>query len=239
MITPPSARAVEGGFLKRERGLFMVKLSPSVLSADFARLGADCREVLDAGADMIHFDVMDGHFVDNLSFGLPVLEGLRRALPQAYFDVHLMITHPLTYVKEFVDAGANCISFHVEASDNIRSTIASIRAFGCEAGLVINPNTPAEAVFPYLDDLSLVLCMGVTPGHGGQAFRPETLEKLRKLKAECTRRGLNPYLSVDGGVKVETTAPQCVEAGANLLVAGSAIFGVQDKAEAVRRFKSL
>lgn len=217
----------------------MTKLSPSVLSADFARLGADCREVLDAGADMIHFDVMDGHFVDNLSFGLPVLEGLRKALPDAYFDVHLMITHPLTYVKEFVEAGANCISFHVEASDNIRSTIASIRAYGCEAGLVINPNTPAEAVFPYLDDLALVLVMGVTPGHGGQAFQTSALDKLRKLRAECQRRGLNPYLSVDGGVKAETTGPQCVEAGATLLVAGSAVFCAEDKVAAVQKFKAL
>ena len=217
----------------------MVKLSPSVLSADFSRLGEDCREVLEAGADMIHFDVMDGHFVDNLSFGLPVLHGLRKALPNAYFDVHLMITHPLTYVKEFVEAGANCISFHVEASDSIRSTVASINAFGCGAGLVINPNTPAEAVFPYLEGLNIVLVMGVTPGHGGQSFRPDTLVKLRKLRAECNRRGLSPYISVDGGVKVDTTAPQCVEAGANLLVAGSAIFGAEDKAAAVRRFKSL
>lgn len=217
----------------------MVKLSPSVLSADFARLGADCREVLDAGADMIHFDVMDGHFVNNLSFGLPVLEGLRKALPDAYFDVHLMITHPLTYIKEFAEAGANCISFHVEASDNIRSTIATIRAYGCEAGLVINPSTPAEAMFPYLDDLSILLVMGVIPGHGGQVFQPATLDKLRKLRAECERRRLHPYLSVDGGVKAATTAPQCVKAGATLLVAGSAVFGVGDRAEAVRQFKTL
>lgn len=217
----------------------MAKLSPSVLSANFATLGADCREVLDAGADMIHFDVMDGHFVDNLSFGLPVLEGLRKALPDAYFDVHLMITHPLKYVLEFAQAGASCISFHVEASDNIRATISSIRACGCDVGLVINPNTPAQAVFPYLDEIDLVLVMGVTPGHGGQAFRPATLDKLRALRAECQRRGLNPYLSVDGGVKAETTAPQCVEAGANLLVAGSAVFAAKDVAAAVRQFKAL
>jgi ribulose-phosphate 3-epimerase len=217
----------------------MTKLSPSVLSADFARLGADCREVLDAGADMIHFDVMDGHFVDNLSFGLPVLKGLRDALPDAYFDVHLMITNPLSYIKDFVDAGANCITFHIEASDSIRATSAAIRAYGCEAGLAINPNTPAETVFPYLDNLSLVLVMGVSPGHGGQAFNPVALEKLKKLRAECDRRGLNPYLSVDGGVKADTTGPQCVAAGANLLVAGSAVFCAKDKAEAVRKFKNL
>ena len=217
----------------------MIKLSASVLSADFAKLGADCREVLDAGADMIHFDVMDGHFVDNLSFGLPVLEGLRNALPDAYFDVHLMITNPLFYIKNFVDAGANCISFHAEAANSISATIAAIRALGCEAGLVINPNTPAETVFPFLDNLSLVLVMGVTPGHGGQSFRPETLEKLRKLRAECNRRGISPFLSVDGGIKVDTTAPLCVEAGADLLVAGSAIFDVEDRVAMVQAFKSL
>lgn len=217
----------------------MVKLSPSVLSADFARLGDDCREVLDAGADMIHFDVMDGHFVDNLSFGLPVLQGLRKALPDAFMDVHLMITNPLKYIKEFVDAGADCITFHVECSDSIRATSAAIRAYGCKVGIAINPNTPAECVYPYLDDLSIVLVMGVTPGHGGQAFNPVALEKLRKLRTECFRRSLNPDLSVDGGIKAATTAPLCVEAGATLLVAGSAVYGAPDKAAAVRSFKNL
>lgn len=217
----------------------MTKLSPSVLSADFAKLGADCRAVLDAGADMIHFDVMDGHFVNNLSFGLPVLEGLRRALPEAYFDVHLMITNPLAYVSEFAAAGANCITFHVEADSDIPSTIESIRALGCGAGLSINPSTPAEAVFPYLDHLALVLVMGVVPGHGGQAFHPSALEKLNKLRDECARRGIYPELSVDGGVKYATTAPLCVQAGATVLVAGSAVFCAEDIAAAVRQFKSL
>lgn len=217
----------------------MIKLSCSVLQADFAKLGADCREVLDAGADMIHFDVMDGHFVDNLSFGLPVLEGLRKALPDAYFDVHLMITNPLNYIKNFADAGANCISFHAEATNSISATIASIKAFGCDAGLVINPNTPVEAMFPFLDNLSLVLVMGVNPGHGGQAFQPEALEKLRRLRAECKKRKLSPWFSVDGGIKLETTAPLCVEAGANLIVVGSAIFEAQDRAAMIHAFKSL
>ncbi|MDE7242928.1 MAG: ribulose-phosphate 3-epimerase [Oscillospiraceae bacterium] len=217
----------------------MTKLSPSVLSADFAKLGADCRAVLDAGADMIHFDVMDGHFVDNLSFGLPVLEGLRKALPEAYFDVHLMITDPMRYVSRFAGAGANCITFHVEAASDISATIAAIRSLGCGAGLSLNPPTPAEALFPYLDGLSMILVMGVTPGHGGQAFQPSALEKIRALRAECERRGLHPDISVDGGVKYATTAPQCVEAGANVLVAGSAVFCAGDIGAAVREFKSL
>ena len=217
----------------------MSALSASVLSADFSRLGEDCRKVLDAGADMIHFDVMDGHFVNNISFGIPVLKGLRKALPDAYFDVHLMITDPLIYIRDFADAGADCISIHVESMSDIGATIASIKALGCEAGLVLNPRTPAEAVFPYLDGLKIVLSMGVNPGHGGQAFIPETLDKIRALRAECDRRGLTPYLSVDGGVKAETTAPECIKAGANLLVAGSAVFDAKDTSAAVAAFKAL
>ena len=207
----------------------MTKISPSVLSADFANLGADCRAVLDAGADMIHFDVMDGHFVDNISFGLPALEGLRKALPEAYFDVHLMISDPLAYASAFAAAGADCITFHVEADSDVAATIAAIRACGCGAGLSLRPATPAEALFPYLDGLSIVLVMGVEPGHGGQSLS----------RAECARRGIHPDLSVDGGVKYATTAPQCVEAGATLLVAGSAVFCAEDIAGAVRQFKSL
>lgn len=217
----------------------MTKISPSVLSANFAALGADCRAVLDAGADMIHFDVMDGHFVNNISFGLPVLEGLRKALPEAYFDVHLMISDPLAYVSAFAAAGADCITFHVEADSDITATIAAIRACGCGAGLSMKPSTPAEALFPYLDDLAIVLVMGVEPGHGGQSFQPAALEKLRRLRTECQRRGIHPDLSVDGGVKYATTAPQCVEAGATVLVAGSAVFCAEDIPEAVRQFKSL
>ena len=209
------------------------------MSADFANLGADCRAVLDAGADMIHFDVMDGHFVDNISFGLPVLEGLRKALPEAYFDVHLMIRDPLAYTSAFAAAGADCITFHVEADSDVAATIAAIRACGCGAGLSLRPATPAEALFPYLDGLSIVLVMGVEPGHGGQSFQPAALDKLRKFQAECARRGIHPDLSVDGGVKYATTAPQCVEAGATLLVAGSAVFCAGDMAGAVRQFKSL
>ena len=217
----------------------MAKLSPSVLSADFSKLGEDCRHVLNAGADMIHFDVMDGHFVDNLSFGLPVLSSLRNALPDAYFDVHLMITDPLNFISEFVSAGADCISFHVEAANSIHVTINAIRALNCDVGLVVNPSTPVESVFPFLDLIDMVLIMGVKPGHGGQDFRPETIDKIRKLREECNRRGLTKDISVDGGIKLTTTAPACIEAGANVLVAGSAIFGADDVDEAVSAFKAL
>ncbi len=217
----------------------MTRVSPSVLSADFACLGESCRRVLDAGADMIHFDVMDGHFVDNISFGLPVLESLRRVLPEAVYDVHLMITHPLDYCCQFAAAGADYITFHVETVDDIQATIDAIRSAGCGAGLCVKPDTPAEAVFPWLDQLALVLVMGVEPGHGGQAFQESALGKLRALRAECERRGLNPYLSVDGGVKAATTGPQCVAAGANLLVAGSAVFCAEDVEAAVSAFKAL
>lgn len=217
----------------------MVKVCPSVLSANFAHLGEDCKRVLDAGADMIHFDVMDGEFVDNISFGLPVLEALHRELPEAVMDVHLMISHPLRFVKRFQEAGATYITVHAEITDDLSATLMSINANGCGAGLAINPDTPAEAVFPYLDQLSLVLVMGVVPGHGGQAFRPSALDKLRRLRAECERRGLSPILSVDGGVKASTTGPQCVEAGATALVAGSAIFDAEDMSAAVTLFKNL
>lgn len=214
-------------------------LSPSILSADFASLGDSCRKVLDAGADMIHFDVMDGHFVGNLSFGLPVLNSLHKAVPDAVFDVHLMITHPLRYVRDFVQVGANIITFHAEASDSITATLCAIRAFGCKAGLAINPSTPAQTVFPYLHKLDLVLVMGVEPGQGGQAFLPETAEKIRVIREECRRQNLPVMISVDGGIKAGTTAPLCIAAGANVLVSGSAVFNAPDIPTAVRSFKEL
>ncbi|HIQ61510.1 MAG TPA: ribulose-phosphate 3-epimerase [Candidatus Enterenecus faecium] len=215
----------------------MVLVCPSVLSADFTCLGEDCARVLNAGADMIHFDVMDGHFVDNLSFGLPVLETLHHALPQAVMDVHLMISHPLRFVHRFAAAGADYITVHVETTDDLSATLAAIHGCGCKRGMALNPDTPVEAVFPYLDQLELVLVMGVVPGHGGQPFDPRALDKLRALRAECARRRVSPILSVDGGVKPGTTAPQCTEAGATALVAGSAVFGAKDASAAVRQLK--
>ena len=187
---------------------------------------------------MLHFDVMDGCFVPNISFGVPVLQSLHKALPEAFFDVHLMIRRPLDYVEAFVKAGAGCITFHLESESDPGATIDAIHAAGCKAGLSIKPGTPVEALLPYLDRLELVLVMSVEPGFGGQKFMPSALEKLKALRAECTARGLSPWLEVDGGVDA-VTGPECVAAGANLLVAGSAVFGKADMAAAVRGLKSL
>ncbi|MBQ5754557.1 MAG: ribulose-phosphate 3-epimerase [Oscillospiraceae bacterium] len=216
----------------------MTQVSPSILSASFCHLEQDCRAVLDAGADMLHYDVMDGHFVPNISFGVPVLKSLHAGLPEAFYDVHLMITDPLFYAEAFAKAGADLITIHLECDSPIEETLDKIHALGCKAGLSVKPGTPVQEVFPYLDKLDLVLVMSVEPGFGGQKFMPSALEKLAALKAECAARGLSPWLEVDGGVD-DTTAPLCVEAGANLLVAGSAVFGAKDPAAAVARLKSL
>ena len=217
----------------------MTKIAASILSADFADLAADCRRLLVQGTDLLHFDVMDGHFVPNISFGAPVLDCLHKALPDVYYDVHLMISDPVKYAPDFAKAGANLITFHLEAvPDAVAETIAAIRATGCRVGISIKPGTPAQAVYPYLDDLDLVLVMSVEPGFGGQKFMPSALDKLRWLKAEKDRRGLKFLLEVDGGVDA-ATAPQCVAAGADVLVAGSAIFGAADPAAAVRAMAAL
>lgn len=217
----------------------MVCLSPSLLAADFALLGQQCRTVLDAGARMLHFDVMDGHFVPNISVGVPVLASLHKALPDACFDVHLMISRPLDYVSAFAKAGAGIITFHLEAESPAGETIDAIHAAGCRAGLAIRPGTPAEALLPYLDRLELALVMSVEPGFGGQAFQPAALDKLSFLKEETVRRGLSGlWLEVDGGVDMHT-APDCAAAGANLLVAGTAVFGAADAAAAVRALAAL
>ena len=216
----------------------MTQLSPSILSADFAHLARDCQAVLDAGADMLHFDVMDGHFVPNISFGLPVLRSLHKALPNALLDVHLMISEPLRYTSEFAKAGAGIITFHYECGQ-VAETIAAIKAAGCKAGVSIKPGTPADVLLPYLADLDLILVMSVEPGFGGQKFMPSALDKLRFLRETCSEKGLTPYLEVDGGVDLKGTGKACVEAGANLLVAGSAVFAAPDPAAAVQAFHTL
>lgn len=216
----------------------MAIISPSILSADFCRLEEDCRRVLDAGAEMLHYDVMDGHFVPNISFGVPVLASLRRGMPSAFFDVHLMISHPLAYVDAFAKAGADLINFHLESEDDPGAVLDAIRAAGCKAGMTIKPGTPAEDLSTWLDRLDLVLVMSVEPGFGGQKFQSSALRKLEALKAERDARGLPFLLEVDGGVNAET-APFCVEAGADVLVAGSAVFSAADPAAAVRALAAL
>lgn len=216
----------------------MAIVSPSILSADFTKLGADCSTVLNAGAQMLHYDVMDGHFVPNISFGVPVLKSLHKGLPEAFYDVHLMISHPLAYAEPFAKAGATLLNFHLECEDDIRQTLDAIKALGCKTGMTIKPGTPAEALEPYLDELDLVLVMSVEPGFGGQKFMPSALDKLRWLKARREATGAHYLLEVDGGVD-DTTAPLCVEAGTDILVAGSAVFGASDPAAAVARLAAL
>ena len=216
----------------------MIQLSPSILAADFAALGAQCRLALDAGAAMLHFDVMDGHFVPNISFGVPVLASLHKALPDAYYDVHLMISDPVGYAPAFAKAGASCITFHVEAVDDPAAAIAAIRACGVQVGVSLKPGTPVETLSPLLPLVDLVLVMSVEPGFGGQAFLPAAAERIAALRAECARQGVAPHLSVDGGINAETGA-LCAAAGADVLVAGSTVFAAPDPAAAVRQLTAL
>ncbi|WP_073078740.1 ribulose-phosphate 3-epimerase [Sporobacter termitidis] len=217
--------------------ILLIKIAPSILSADFTRLGEEIASIRDA--EYLHFDVMDGIFVPNISVGIPVLEAVRKFTDMT-LDVHLMITEPVRYVKNFIDAGADIVVIHVEADTPERTAEALkvIRASGKRAGLSLKPKTPVDAVLPYLDLLDLILVMTVEPGFGGQKFMADQLDKVRYLRARIDERGLGCEIEVDGGINPET-AKLCVDAGVDVLVAGSAVFGAGDRTGVIRRLRCL
>jgi ribulose-phosphate 3-epimerase len=202
------------------------KIAPSILSADFARLGEEIRRVEEAGADLIHFDVMDGHFVPNLSIGVPVLKSLRK-ITRLPLDAHLMISEPARFLRAFVEAGANSISVHAEVCDDLPGIAVRIRELGARASVAINPETPVERVLAAAEHLDMILVMSVHPGFGGQGFIAESVEKLRAVRREIERRGLKVDVEVDGGVKIDNIGA-VAEAGANVFVSGSGIFGYEN-----------
>ena len=215
----------------------MIKIAPSLLSCDFSRFGEEIVRMDKNGADLIHLDVMDGRFVPNITFGAPVIKSLRRYTALG-FDVHLMISEPVKFISDFAEAGADIITFNIEALSPVAQTIKTIRGAGCSPALCVKPATAVETLFPFLDDLDMVLVMTVEPGFGGQSFMPETLVKIEKLRSECERRGLQPDIEVDGGITA-VTITQAAKAGANIFVAGSAIFGLPDAGAAISRLRSL
>jgi ribulose-phosphate 3-epimerase len=213
----------------------MVMIAPSILSADFNRLGEEIRKAEEAGADMIHIDVMDGHFVPNISIGQEVVRGIRKAtgLP---FDVHLMIEDPDRYLADFVNAGADIITVHLEATSHLHRTVQLIKENGRKAGVSINPATPVWSLESILSEVDLVLVMSVNPGFGGQSFIPQSIDKIKTLKRIVRERGLDILIEVDGGVKINN-ARSIADAGADILVMGSAFFNSEEYSEVVRRFR--
>ncbi|MBL4952637.1 ribulose-phosphate 3-epimerase [Neobacillus sp. OS1-32] len=214
----------------------MIKIAPSILSADFAKLGEEITAVERAGADYIHVDVMDGHFVPNITIGPLIVEAIR-PITKLPLDVHLMIENPDQYIDAFAKAGADYLTVHVEACRHLHRTIQTIKSFGVKAGVVLNPATPVDTIQHIIGDIDMVLLMSVNPGFGGQKFIPEVLPKITQVKQMAETKGLDIEIEVDGGINSET-AVQCAQAGANVLVAGSAIYNQENYANAIAQLKS-
>ena len=214
----------------------MIKIAPSILAADFSKLAEEVKEVEAAGAELIHIDVMDGHFVPNITMGAIVVEALR-PVTKLPLDVHLMIENPNMYIEQFAKAGADYITVHVEACPHLHRTLQLIKSYGVKSGVVLNPHTPIETILHVLDEIDLVLFMTVNPGFGGQKFIHSVVPKVKQLADIIRERGLPIEIEIDGGINEETIIP-CVEAGATIFVAGSAIYNAPDRAEALRRIKA-
>lgn len=215
----------------------MIKIAPSILSADFTQLGKEIREAESAGADMLHVDIMDGHFVPNITIGPFIVETIRN-ITRLPLDVHLMIENPDSYINDFINAGADMLTVHIEATLHLHRTVHHIKKKGLKAGVSLNPATPASSLEQMLHDIDLVLIMSVNPGFGGQAFIPQALTKIRSLKESVKRLNLPVLIEVDGGVKFEN-AKEIADAGADILVMGSAFFGSKDYGELISRLRKM